>query len=258
LRLERASGKVIADLADIMADRHERMGTRRWISITAKEEAAIFHSGARCLAVSEADAEEFKKLYGVRPGVVNYVPPEWRELVELTTQERPPRIGFMGATSYVNEEIMRLLAHPEFLSCISQLGIELVVAGGICKTVDPSVLRTLAAGGARILGTVSSIVDYYRQISVMLNPVGPSTGVKIKSIETLIAGRTLITTCWGVDPTLHDAFPGQIVCTDWPIDPANLGRLAAKVVHSAVPGNVSAITAYVEDSTRGVRELHTL
>ena len=228
LRLDRAGGKVVVDMGDIMADRHERVGTRRWITMAVKDEKAVFHSGAKCIAVSAADAEEFEKLYGVRPDVVNFVPPESQELIALAAQERPQSVGFMGAPSHVNEAILGLLAHPEFLECLRQAGIQFVVAGGICHTADPSVLRALESGGARILGRVPSTVDYYRQIGVTLNPVGPSTGVKIKSIETLVAGRTLITTQWGVDASLYRTFPGQIAYTDWPVDPKALARLTVE------------------------------
>lgn len=258
LRLDRAAGKVIMDLGDIMADRHERVGVRRWITLTAKDENAVFHSGARCVAVSESDAREFEKLYGVRPAVMNFVPPQHRELLEIAELDRPSRVGFMGAPSHVNEDIMRLLAHPEFLKCLAQAGIELLVAGGICKTVDPSLLRSLEQGGARVLGRIGSTMEYYRQIGAALNPVGPTTGVKIKSVEALVAGRILITTQWGVDASLYRAFPGQIVCTDWPVAPSGLAQLAVQVIRSAKSCNASAAKAYVEESERTLRELHTL
>ena len=258
LRLDRAGGKVIMDLGDIMADRHERVGARRWITMTSKDENAVFHSGARCVAVSDSDAQEFEKLYQVRPAVMNFVPPEHRELLEVAKEERPARLGFMGAPSYVNEEIMRLLAEPQFLEPLKQAGIDLVVAGGICRTVAPSTLRALEQGGARVLGRVPTTSDYYRQIGAALNPVGPTTGVKIKSIEALVAGRTLITTQWGVDASLYRAFPGQIVCTEWPIDPGSLARRAVEVVRSANAYGASAARGYVEESERTLRELHTL
>lgn len=258
LRLDRAGGKVIMDLGDVMADRHERIGVRRWISLTAEDEKAVLRSQSHCVAVSNEDAQEFKRLYGVLPAVLGFVPPDSEQLMELTSKDRPARIGFMGAPSYANEEIMHLLAHPEFLACISQAGIELLVAGGICDTVDRSVLRSLEKGGARIVGRVRSTTDYYRQIGATVNPVGPSTGVKIKSLETLIAGRSLITTRWGADSSLCAAFPDQIAFTDWPIEPQALGKLAIGVIRAALPGSASAAKAYVEKSTQSLRELHTL
>jgi hypothetical protein len=246
------------DLGDVMAERHQRIGTRRWISMAARDEEAIFRSGSRCLAVSDEDADEFERLYSVRPRIIRFVPPEAERLIELAAMESPQRLGFMGAPSYGNEQVMEVLARPEFLESISAAGVELVVAGGICKTVNPSLLRMLEGGGAKILGRVGCTVDYYRQISATVNPIGPSTGVKIKSVETLVAGRNLITTRFGADPTLHAAFPDQITCTEWPIDPGALGMLAVEAVRSAKPGNAAAARAYVEKVTRDLQEMHRI
>ncbi len=258
LRLERAGSKVIADLGDIMADRHKRIGTRRWISTTFTEEKAIFLSRTRCVAVSEDDALEFEQLYGIRPFVLRFVPPNYLDLMELASGERPQRIGFMGAPSYANEEILRTLAHSEFLAGIADGGVELLVAGGICNTVSSSVLRALEEGGARILGRIRSTAEYYRQISTVVNPVGPTTGVKIKSVEALIAGRSLITTRWGADSTLSAAFPGQVAYTDWPVEPQALARLAINATRNAPCIDASAAKTYVDQSTQSLRKLHTL
>lgn len=257
LRLDRAGSKVIMDLGDVMADRHERIGVRRWISMAQEDERAILHS-SRCIAVSQEDAEEFKRLYGVRPPVMQFVPPDANKLMQLASQERPMRLGFMGAPSYGNEEILRVLSHPEFLEVIAAAGVELVVAGGVCDTVDQSVLSALRRGGGRVLGRVPSTLDYYRQIGATLNPIGPSTGVKIKSVETLITGRSLITTRYGADPELYAAFPGQIAYTEWPIDPAGLGRLAVEVVRASPPADAMAARIYVDKASEALRELHRL
>jgi hypothetical protein len=92
-----------------------------------------------------------------------------------------------------------------------------------------------------------------------VNPIGRSTGVKIKSVETLITGRSLITTQWGADPGLRAAFPGQIRYTEWPVDPAALGRVAVETLRSAVaPPSDAAAKAYVEKATQTLRALHAL
>jgi len=258
LRLDRIGDKVILDLGDVLADRHERIGTRRWISLAAEDERAILRSSRRCLAVSQADAYEFERLYGVRPEVIGFVPPESPELLQLASGNRPRRIGFIGAPSYGNEEVLRVLAHPDFLCRLLKAGIELVVAGGICNTVDKSVLQALNTGGAHVIGRVDSIADYYRQISVTVNPVGPSTGVKIKSIETLVAGRSLITSRFGLDASLAQEFPDQVQFIDWPIPPAQLGDIAVDAVQNSLASNGAAATAYVEKWTQVLQELHTL
>jgi hypothetical protein len=255
LRLERAGAKVVVDTGDVMADRHERTGARRWITLASSDEKAVLQSSSRSLAVSKDDADEFQRLYGVRPRLLSFVPPEHAELLELAAGDRPPRIGYMGAPSYVNEEVLRVLSDPLFLEQISKAGIELLIAGGICNTADRAILAALEKGGARILGKVPSTADFYRQICTTVNPVGPSTGVKIKSVETLVAGRTLVTTRWGADASLAEAFPGQVVYIDWPMDTQALGRQCIEAVRSAQLKGNEAASAYVVNSTRALEEI---
>ena len=255
LRLERAGRKVIVDTGDVMADRHERIGSRRWITLRASDERAVLESGSRCIAVSRDDAAEFKRLYGVQVPVLQFLPPSYPELMAISAREKPRRVGFMGAPSYVNEEILRLLAQPEFLDRLSKAGIELVVAGGICKTVNPAVLDALRQGGARVLGRVPSTLLFYEQISAVLNPVGPSTGVKIKSVEALMAGRTLVTTRWGADETLNAAFPRQIAYIDWPVTATALAAAALHAVCEQPATDSQAAQNYMETSNQLLRSL---
>ncbi len=255
LGLERGGNKVIVDTGDIMANRHERTGSRRWINMTTRDERAVLESGSRCLAISQDDADEFRRLYGVQLPVVSFVPSDHEELLKIAPYRRPPKVGFMGAPSYVNEEILRALSDSSFLKYLSSHGVELLIAGGICRTADPAVLRALERGGAKILGRVSSTIDYYRQISVTVNPVGPSTGVKIKSVETLVAGCSLITTRWGADALLADAFPEQITYVEWPSDPKRLGETCVTAVNRANPGNRTAADEYIRSTTRALKEM---
>lgn len=254
LKLDRAAEKVIVDTGDVMADRHERIGIRRWISLASDDERSVLQSRCRCLAVSEDDIDEFGRKYGVRPQLLSFVPSDYPKLIQVASGDMPQRLGFMGAPSYVNEEILRFLSTASFMNRLRDAHIELLIAGGICDTVDPNVLNLLAQYGARILGRVQSTAEYYAQIAATVNPVGPSTGVKIKSVETLIAGRGLITTRWGADKTLAAAFPGQVTYIDWPIDPDALADACIAGVRSVRPGNYVAAEAYVVDATRRLQE----
>ena len=254
--LERAGAKVIVDTGDVMANRHQRCGARRWISLASHDESLVLASGGRCIAISQDDADEFQRLYGVSTPVVPFVPPDFAELNAIASaSDRPVRVGFMGAPSFVNEEILRTLASDEFLARLAAHGIELVIAGGICSTAAPSILASLKKGGARIMGSVSSSPDYYRQISATVNPVGPSTGVKIKSVETLIAGRALITTRWGADSLLTEAFPGQISYIDWPVAGRALAERCAVVVRNATNAEAQSGINYVRRAKRALIEV---
>ena len=230
LCLHRAGTRVLVDLGDIMADRHERVGRRRWISLAKKDELAIVTGPGRCLAISASDRKEFARLYGVEMPLVPFVPPNSDTLLSLGPPIHKRTIGFIGAPSYLNEEILKLLACEDFLEALRQAGVELLVAGGICRTANPVLLERLRAGGASVIGRVDDIRDFYRSTTAILNPVGPSTGVKIKSVEALMAGRGLVTSHWGSDLTLEEAFPGQIETIDWPITAAALAAACIELI----------------------------
>ncbi len=255
LELDRAGSKVVVVTGDVMADRHERMGARRWITLDARDERAILHSQSRCVAVSQYDAAEFKKLYGVEIPVLQFLPPSYPELIAISLNEKPRRVGFMGAPSYVNEAILELLAQADFLDRLAQAGVELVVAGGICKTAPKATLQALERGNARVLGAVGSTLEFYKQVSTVLNPVGPSTGIKIKSVEALMAGRTLITTSWGADESLRIAFPGQITHVEWPVDGLALAEVTVKLVNNSASVDPAAARNYAEQSNEKLRSL---
>lgn len=255
LGLCRAGGKVIVDTGDVMGDRHERIGARRWITVSPRHEEAVLQSQARCLAVSDDDVDEFQRLYKVTIPRIFFVPPDHERLQALQTVELPRRVGFMGAPGYVNEEILRLFAEPEFLGPLRQADVELVIAGGICETASRAVLARLRAGGARILGRVGSVSEYYRLIGATVNPVGPSTGVKIKSVEALMTGRKLITTRWGADASLAAAFGGQVRFADWPIDPTGLAGICIEAVQQPLAAGLNPAETYSHSAMETLSEM---
>jgi hypothetical protein len=255
LRLERAGRKVVVCTGDVMADRHERIGARRWISLQSSDERSILESDSRCLAVSQDDRKEFQRLYGVELPVLQFLPTSYPELISLSSRQKPQRVGYLGAASYVNEQVLLLLSQPAFLECLSRAGIELIVAGGICDTAQPSIIRALKRGGARVLGPIDSALDFYSQITAALNPVGPSTGIKIKSVEALMAGCSLITTRWGADESLQEAFGAQITYIDMPIEPSALAKVAVDVVRAPAAVGGTAAKTYAE---RSIQILHSL
>lgn len=254
LGLGRAESRVVLDTGDVMAQRHERIGTRRWISLSPQDEATLVRSGARCLAISEGDAQEFRRLYGSDLEVAPFCPAAV-ELLALNGTKRPRRAGFLAAPSYLNEEIIDLLGADMTLETLRQHGVELVVAGGICDTMGSTRAERLRAGGAQILGRVESLQRFYADVSVVLNPVGPSTGIKIKSVEALLAGCGLVTTRWGVDDVLQRHFASQIELLDWPVKPAQLAQAVLRATSAPTIDAASQVRAqrYVDECARALR-----
>lgn len=222
LDLESTRWRVVVDVGDAMADRHRRIGARTWVSLSKRHEKAVLTS-ARCVAISEGDRELFQQEYGVDAPVVPFVPPNYDGLLFLAAEPRPRRAGFFAARGYHSREILRLLAQDEFLSLLRDAEVDLVIGGQVSQLVDLGLRAKFKGYRCLITGTVAAPSDFYALIGVALNPVGPSTGMKIKSVEALLAGRILVTTPFGVDKILCDFFGDQIVILDWPVAPAALG-----------------------------------
>lgn len=255
LGLHRAGTRVLIDLGDIMADRHERVGVRRWISLARNDELAIVTGPGRCAAISDSDRHEFARLYGVQLPLVPFVPPNSDALLSLGPPTHKRTIGFIGAPSYLNEEILKLLACEEFLAALRQAKVSLWVAGGICRTANPTLIERLRDGGATVIGFVDDICNFYMSTTIIINPVGPSTGVKIKSVEALMAARGLITTQWGSDRTLEEAFPGQIETIDWPITATNLAAACIELIERGDIARGKSGFAYRSRSQTTMQEL---
>ena len=253
LCLNRGGRRVVVDLGDVMGERHCRIGKRRWISLASDDERAILHSDSRGVAISESDAVEFARLYGRDLPVLPFCPPNAERLVELGDVARPRRVGYLAAPSYLNEAIIELLASSAFLEPLRAAGIELVVAGGICATADPRHLAAMRTGGARVLGPVQDIEGFYREVAVVLNPVGPSTGIKIKSVEALLAGCGLITTRWGIDATLQRLFSNQIRLLDWPTTPTAVAQATVDLVALTARPESGSAARYLEQARAAMR-----
>lgn len=233
LGLDRAGAKVVVDLGDVMADRHDRIGTRRWISLSKEDESAILNSNARCIAITRDDQGEFQRLYGLTLPVIPFLPPGYAQLRSLPPSIQARKVGFLAALGYQNEEVVKALASEEFLACMQAAGIELLIAGGICAAIPEHLRAAIQKSGGQVLGRVANLEAFYSQVGVILNPVGPSTGVKIKSVEALLAGRGLLTTKYGADAELLELFPDQITLLNWPLGVSELALATTQAVLTA-------------------------
>jgi len=260
LDLGRAGRKAIVDLGDVMGERHQRIGTRRWISLTAATERRIITSPSRCLAISCGDQAEFEQVYGVALPVLPFVPPDHQRLQGIAAKANGGAVGYLAAPSYQNEEIIRLLCSAEFLAELNRGGtVPLVLAGGICASIRPEEQARILACGGRILGRIDGIETFYEEVAIVINPVGPSTGIKIKSVEALYAGRHLLTTRYGIDSFLERDFGSQITIVDWPLGPVDLATAIRRIAGpaEAAPAGTTGAESYTRRTDAAVTELLT-
>jgi hypothetical protein len=242
-----------------MASRHERIGQRRWVSLAPEDEKRLLDSSARCVAISSGDRDEFDRLYGVRLPVAPFVPPQWSDLAALAGSGPRSRVGFLGGRGQASEDVMEVIARDEFLEPVTRHGVELIIAGGICSDIRPEQRSRLVAHGGSIMGPVERLEDFYDRVGTVLNPVGPSTGVKVKSVEALLAGRMLVTTEYGADEALRRSFGPQIRDVRWPVLPALLAdvviaTLKEEPADAGGTARRSLVESYVRASEAAVSE----
>jgi hypothetical protein len=248
LGLDRFGDKVTVNLGDVMAGRHRRIGLRKWISLREADERRVVRAPIRNAAISQFDADEFHRLYGVRLPVIPSVPPQHADLVALAANPRPRAAGFFaGSGNDINLATLRILAEPRFLTALRDAGIDFVVGGAICRDAPDDIRTALADGGARLIGRVPTLTDFYSAVGAMVAPVGPSSGLKMKSVETLLAGRSLITTRWGSD-AVFDGFAGQVFVLDWPPDPHAMAQTVIAALQDTVSDRSDAARSYVDRS----------
>jgi hypothetical protein len=244
LTLDRFGDRVVVDAGDVMANRHERIGTRRWISISPVDEQRMFKT-ARCVSISSTDRTEFGSLYGVETPVVPFVPPGVQEL-SLTASSKSAAVGFIAAPGYANEQIVSSLVTDGVIRSLASEGIEFLLAGGICGTLGDTLLHAVRAQGGVVLGRIDSLREFYSRVSVLMNPVGPSTGMKIKSVEALVSGRGLVTTRWGVDEHLTRFFGPQLTFVEWPLEGKAVTAACVKACAAGVSANRDGAEQYLQ------------
>lgn len=113
--------------------------------------------------------------------------------------------GFIGAENDANVLGIEWLA-KEVLPIVHKAMPEskCIIAGGICKLIDDNKYYNK-------IGKVSSLQEYYDQISFAINPIQNGTGLNIKGIEALSYGKPLVSTDVGAKG-LSDAQNAMLVC----------------------------------------------
>ncbi len=195
-----------------ICDTHDVQFVRGWTQNEREVRLGVSESAERAaelaqlstydavLAISPADRDELvRHLVPSRvvlaPSGFDYAFLPLRD--DAASHGPPTRFGFIGRAMEPNVKALELLLTswwPRIRSAVP--GARLVVAGTICGRREVQALAARAAG-VELLGFVSSLPAFYRQIDIALNPVVVQGGLNFKSLEALAAGRLLVTTAMG-------------------------------------------------------------
>jgi polysaccharide biosynthesis protein PslH len=95
-------------------------------------------------------------------------------------------VGYIGSGNPFNVASMRVFAEDLKERPELRARIEVRLAGKVCSAFER------IPHPFTLVGVVDSVVDFYRSVDVVINPMRGGTGLKIKSQEALSAGKPLV------------------------------------------------------------------
>ena len=167
-----------------------RRAERRW----AKRAAALSTAGY-------ADAEALRRRVGRR---VDWLPtPSTVAEVAPRPATGQPIAGFLANFRYwPNLDAFDLL-NRHWAPALKRVGWRTVVAGLSSE-------RLAAGSDLEVLGSVEKVEDFYAQTDITLAPIRLGAGIKVKVVESLMAGRPVVATSQalqGFPPEIRSRIP---------------------------------------------------
>ena len=157
-------------------------GLDPWVACSASEEAALLAHADGILAIQADEADALRAMLPGHPVAVVPHP------VEVVTNPKPScgsAMLFVGAAHAGNLGIRTFVetALPRIIRRVPDA--ELWVCGDIVRHLS-------AAPGLRLLGRVEDVGSVYDETAVVVCPIELGSGLKIKVIEALAAGRAIV------------------------------------------------------------------
>jgi hypothetical protein len=196
--------KVICDTHDVqyVRGKSNNKGEFRFFVSSAKEKRLEISSMSKAdfiLAISKSDRDEL--LTVLNPDKVRLCVSAFdyaKSKVKKTSEKKPLDFGFIGGKMDANVKSLLNVLY-EWWPKIEAFSPDskFYIAGSICTV--PAV-RQLAFLKENIIlmGFVDSLSSFYRTFDISLNPVLVKGGLNFKSVESMVAGKILITNTTGV------------------------------------------------------------
>jgi len=179
----------IIETQDILTDRNAAMAklgiATDWHSLSADDEARSLNRADVLLAIQHAEADYFRRLADPRVRVLTVRHLVTPKAVPLVAAKG--RVGIIASDNPINARSVLWFVN-NVLDRLTAAGIDitLVLAGSICRLVPPD-RRPI-----ELLGEIADTEDFYREVAITVNPTIGGTGLKIKTIEAMSAGRGVI------------------------------------------------------------------
>lgn len=191
--------QIIVDSNDILSDRHDFLGFRKWFSFRLSDEFKIINQpNVKFAVISENDYSFYANLTNRYIYKLYY---NNHSVSNLSSKSKDLRVGFIASDSPLNRRDLK-----KMLDVIREYGnnyintINLLIAGSIVEYakelgIEDSHLFRESDGD-------NYIKEFYDKISILIVPCGKSTGIKTKILESLNYNTCVITTKFGYDNCL--------------------------------------------------------
>ncbi|WP_165399401.1 glycosyltransferase [Alteromonas sp. KUL49] len=183
------STRKVIDTHDVFGDRHivakEAGLDPVWFYTTKELEAYALERADLILAIQDEEKDYFKSITTKAVEVMGYVVP----FQPLISQESDKVvIGYIGSGNPFNLESLRVFQSAVMKAPNIMQRYTFLLGGTVCKAFEP--FNEIFD----VIGIVDDLDEFYRQIDIAINPMIGGTGLKIKSLEALSYGKSLLAT----------------------------------------------------------------
>lgn len=141
--------------------------------------------------------------------------------------------GFIGSNNANNEKCVALIRDEWWPAILTSYPhAELIIAGGVCESSDVKLLLKRFPASVKSVGFVDVLAEFYDSVHVMLSPIAVQGGLNFKSVESLMAGRPLLTNELG-SRCLGDGLEGVSVVSKNAENINELIKSVAELRHSS-------------------------
>lgn len=204
----------IIDTHDVFSRRKadvQRYGINDMLYCTPEEEGNYLLNANIVLAIQSHEKEILQKLVPEKKVITVGVDFEILDTVKDSTEEKN-NILLVGSNNLLN--IHGLYEFYEKAWPLIKTGCPeamLTIVGSIGSNFHPNDKNII------IKGMVHNLDYEYEKATVVINPVIAGTGLKVKSVEAIAAGKPLVTTVNGAEGIDDFEDPPYISCEDWNI-----------------------------------------
>lgn len=177
------------------------------LALTAEREFALLGQSDAVLAIQ---AEEAAAVRAALPGTDVILAPHAASCVASAQPGDDDTLLFVGSNTSPNVVgIRRFFEQSWPLVRARRPNARLLVAGSVARALHG------APDGVRLLGVVADLAPLYRDAGVVISPLHTGSGLKIKLIEAMAAGKAIVGTSVTVQG-VADLAAGALVIEDSP------------------------------------------